>query len=83
MPTRKSEVVLEGLRLLERREQEDQAKLKWLRSAAIKGFDAIERGDYVTLRSDQEFDDFVDQLRQEVSGKLGAEKTLPNPALDP
>jgi antitoxin ParD1/3/4 len=29
-----SEVVREGLRLLEQREQEDQAKLEWLRSAA-------------------------------------------------
>ena len=28
-----SEIVREGLRLLEQREQEDQAKLKWLRAA--------------------------------------------------
>ena len=54
-------------------EQEDKARIEWLRSAAKEDFDAIERGDHVTLRSDQEFDDFVDQLRQKVSGKLGAE----------
>jgi antitoxin ParD1/3/4 len=46
-----SEVVREGLRLLEQREKEDSAKLEWLR-AAKEGFDAADRGDYVTLRSD-------------------------------
>jgi antitoxin ParD1/3/4 len=69
-----SEVVREGLRLLEQREQEDKAKLEWLRAAAKEGFDAADRGDYVTLRSDQEIDDFVDQARREVSKKLVAEK---------
>ena len=67
-----SEVVREGLRLLEQREQEDKAKLEWLRGAAKEGFDAADRGDYVTLRSDQEIDDFVDQVRREVSEKLVA-----------
>lgn len=62
-----SEVVREGLRLLEQREEEDKAKLKWLRAAAKEGFDAVDRGDYVTLRSDQEIEDFVDQARRDVS----------------
>src|ERR1039458_5753080 len=69
-----SEVVREGLRLLEQREQEDKAKLEWLRAAAKEGFDAADRGDYVALSSDQEIDDFVDQVRREVSEKLVAEK---------
>ena len=69
-----SEVVREGLRLLEQREQEDKARIEWLRSAAKEGFDAADRGDYVSLRSEQEIDDFVDQVRQEVSEKLAAEK---------
>lgn len=68
-----SEVVREGLRLLEQREQEDQAKLEWLRTAAREGFDAADRGDYVTLRSDREINDFVDQVRREVSEKLAAD----------
>jgi antitoxin ParD1/3/4 len=68
-----SEVVREGLRLLEQREQEDKARIEWLRAAAKEGFDAADRGDYVSLRSDQEIDDFVDQVRQEVSEKLAAE----------
>ena len=40
-----SEVVREGLRLLEQREREDNAKLEWLRTAAKKSFDAIDRGE--------------------------------------
>ena len=69
-----SEVVREGLRLLEQREQEDKARLEWLRAAAKKGFDDIERGDYVTLRSDKEIDDFIDQLGEEASAEFAAEQ---------
>ena len=54
-----SEVVREGLRLLEQRQAEDQAKIEWLRSAAQEGIDAIERGDYTTLRSRSEISAFV------------------------
>jgi antitoxin ParD1/3/4 len=65
-----SEVVREALRLLEQREQEDRARLAWLRAAAKEGFDDIERGDYVTLRSAREIDDFVDQLGEEASAEF-------------
>jgi antitoxin ParD1/3/4 len=54
-----SEVVRDGLRLLEFKVQEDAAKLKALRDAAKLGFDAIERGQYLALRSDQDIEDFV------------------------
>ena len=70
-----SEVVREGLRLLEQREKEDKAKIEWPRSAAKEGFDAIERGDCTTLRSEQEIDDFLDQIHEEVSAELAAERT--------
>ena len=69
-----NEVVREGLRLLEQREQEDTAKLEWLRAAAKEGFDAADRGDYVALRSDREIDDFVDRVRRGVTEKLSAER---------
>ncbi len=69
-----SEVVREGLRLLEQREHEDKARIEWLRGAAKEGFDAADRGDYITLRSDQEIDDFVDQVRREASKKLVTKK---------
>ena len=66
-----SEVVREGLRLLEQREQEDKAKIEWLR-AAKEGFDAADHGDYVALKSEEELDDFLDQIHQEV--ELNAER---------
>jgi antitoxin ParD1/3/4 len=69
-----SEVVREGLRLLEQREQEDKAKIEWLRGAAKEGFDAIDRGDYITLRSEKEIDDFLEQIHEEVSVELAAER---------
>ena len=41
-----SEVVREGLRLLEQREEEDKAKIEWLRGKVQEGIEAAERGDY-------------------------------------
>jgi antitoxin ParD1/3/4 len=69
-----SEVVREGLRLLEQREPEGRAKIDWLRAAAKAGFHDIDGGDYVTLRSGEEIDDFVDQVRREVPEKPAAER---------
>ncbi len=69
-----SEVVREGLRLLEQREQEDKAKLEWLRAAAKEGFDQLDRGEYVTLNSDEELDAFLVQIHKEVSAELAAER---------
>jgi antitoxin ParD1/3/4 len=69
-----SEVVREGLRLLEQREQEDKAKLEWLRAAAKEGFDAADGGDYVTLNSEEDLDDFLDRIHKEVSAELTAER---------
>ncbi len=54
-----SEVVREGLRLLEQRQREDKAKIEWLRHAAQEGVDAVERGDYTTLRSRTEIRSLV------------------------
>ena len=58
-----SEVVREGLRLLEQRQQEDKAKIEWLRGAAQEGIDAIERDEYVTLRSPEEITSHLRGLR--------------------
>jgi antitoxin ParD1/3/4 len=69
-----SEVVREGLRLLEQREREDAAKIEWLRATAKEGFDAADRGDYVTLNSEEELDVFLDQVHEEVSTELAAER---------
>ena len=67
-----SEAVREGLRLLDQYEQEDRAKLEWLRAAAREGFDDIERGDYVSLRSGKEIDECVDRLAKEAPAEFQA-----------
>lgn len=46
-----SEIVRDGLRLLEQREEEDRAKLEWLRKAAKEAFDSPDRGEGVRFDS--------------------------------
>ena len=69
-----SEVVREGLRLLEQREQEDHAKLEWLRKAAREGFDQIDRGEGVELRSMKELNKHIDHLGKEASAEVASER---------
>jgi antitoxin ParD1/3/4 len=69
-----SEMVREGLRLLEQREQEDRAKLEWLRGAVQEGVNDLERGDYTTLRSLEEIDEFLNQVDTEVAAEAAAER---------
>jgi antitoxin ParD1/3/4 len=71
-----SEVVREGLRLLEQREQEDKARIEWLRDAAKEGFDAAGRGDYATLNSEEDLDAFLGRIHEEVRPELAAERNL-------
>lgn len=56
-----SEVVRDGLRLLESRVLEDKAKLTALRDAAKLGFDAIGRGEYLALQSDNDIQNLIQQ----------------------
>lgn len=65
-----SEVVREGLRLMERRKQEDRAKLKWLRGAVKEGLDEIDRGEGLEFRSMDELDGHIDQLGNEASAEI-------------
>lgn len=58
-----SEVVREGLRMLEQREEEEKAKLAWLRGAIQEGVDAAERGEYTTLPTAGAVSDFLHGLR--------------------
>ena len=67
-----SEVVREGLRLIERRNQEERAKLKWLRGAVKDGLDQIDRGEGLEFRSIDELDRHIDQLGKEASSELAA-----------
>jgi antitoxin ParD1/3/4 len=64
-----SEIVRDGLRLLETREQEESAKLKALREAAKIGFTDIQRGDFVSLDSQQDIENFVRQAGQRATAR--------------
>ncbi|WP_418316171.1 type II toxin-antitoxin system ParD family antitoxin [Piscinibacter sakaiensis] len=56
-----SEVLREGLRLIEDRERLEEAKLKALKQAARQGWADISAGRYADIADDQ-LDDFVGQL---------------------
>ena len=65
-----SEVVREGLRLIERRKQEERARLKWLRGAVREGLDQIDRGEAMEFGSLGELDRHVDRIGKEASAEL-------------
>jgi antitoxin ParD1/3/4 len=65
-----SEMVLDGLRLLEQRDHEDRAKLQFLRNAAKAGFAQIDRGPSIEFRSVDERDAFIEQIGEEVSAEI-------------
>jgi len=54
-----SEVLREGLRLIERRDAEDEARLKALRAAVQVGIDDIEAGRYRDFDSFEEMRSFL------------------------
>lgn len=56
-----SEVLREGLRLLERQEAEEAAKVAALREAAEKGWSDFASGRYDDI-ADEDLDDFIGQL---------------------
>jgi antitoxin ParD1/3/4 len=61
-----SEVLREGLRLIEERERIEAAKLKALKQAARKGWDDIAAGRYIGV-SDNKLEDFIRQLGKQAS----------------
>lgn len=56
-----SEVLRDGLRLLERQEIEDAVRVAALRDAAEKGWSDLAAGRYADL-ADENLDDFIGQL---------------------
>lgn len=64
-----SEIVGEALRLLEKANKEDQAKLRLLRRAAREGFDAIDRGEGTIVRTPEELGAFFDEIAAEVKDR--------------
>lgn len=56
-----SEVLREGLRLIEERERIEATRLKVLQQAASKGWEDIAAGRYIDIADDQ-IEDFIGQL---------------------
>ena len=69
-----SEVVREGLRLLEQREKEEKAWLKYVAEAAKEGIDDIERGDYITIESSEQLKSLFEDIHQQALKEVAAER---------
>ena len=61
-----SEVLGEGLRLVEQRESEDAAKLQVLREAARAGIAALDRGEFKEFDSFDELEAYLNGLSEKV-----------------
>src|SRR5690349_14212101 len=69
-----SEVVREALRRYEMELTEDEARIEALRAIANEGRAAIERGDYVTLRSAADISSLVQELNGEAAEEVAKER---------
>lgn len=69
-----SEVLREGLRLIEHREREDAAKLAAMTAAADQGWADVAAGRYTDL-DDDELDDFIGQLGTAAAARIDAKHT--------
>jgi antitoxin ParD1/3/4 len=65
-----SEVVREGLRLLEQREREDKAKIEWLRAATKEATDSIDRGEGVEFENMDDLAAYIHRVGREASSKV-------------
>jgi antitoxin ParD1/3/4 len=66
-----SEVLREGLRLVEQREAEDAAKLEALREAAGVGFGALDRGEFKEFDSIDDLQAYLNGLSEKVISGAG------------
>lgn len=61
-----SEVLREGLRLVERRESEDHLRLRLLREAAKKGLADFETGAFNSFGTAEELADYLSEMNSQV-----------------
>jgi len=66
-----SEVLREGLRLVEQREAEDAAKLKALRKAAAAGFGALDRGEFKEFDSIDDLQSYLNAVAEKIISGAG------------
>ena len=68
------DMIREGLRLVEERENEDSAKLERLRAAARDSFASIDRGEGAGFESMDELEAYIHRIGEEVSAETAAER---------
>ena len=61
-----SEVLRDGLRLVQQRDAEDAGKLKALRAAARAGVGALERGDFKEFADIEELQTYLNDLSENI-----------------
>jgi toxin ParE1/3/4 len=66
-----SEVLRDGLRLVEQREAEDAAKLKALREAACAGVAALDRGEFKEFENIEDLEAYLTDLSEKVISRAG------------
>jgi antitoxin ParD1/3/4 len=66
-----SEVLREGLRLVERRETEDATKLEVLRKAAAAGFGALDRGELKAFESIGDLQAYLNAVSEKIISGIG------------
>lgn len=66
-----SEVLRDGLRLVEERDQHEAARLAALRAAVAKGLEAVAAGDYDELGT-EDLADYLARLRPNPEGRVSA-----------
>lgn len=63
-----SEVVREGLRLMQVRQREERARLRWLRGAVQAGLDELDGGAAREFASTEALEEHVRQIARETLG---------------
>lgn len=66
-----SEVLREGLRLVEARRKREADYSAWLRKEVQVGIDAMDRGEYTVLDSDEAITAFMDEVFAEAMAEAG------------
>jgi antitoxin ParD1/3/4 len=66
-----SEVLRDGLRMVEQREAEDATKLKALRDAARVGTAALDRGEFREFDDIEDLQSYLNDLSEKVISKSG------------
>ncbi|CAA7615695.1 MAG: hypothetical protein FD176_3513 [Rhodospirillaceae bacterium] len=69
-----SEVLREGLRLIERRDAEEEARLEALRAAVQVGIDDMEAGRYQTFGNADALADYLERMTDEVLSERRAKR---------